>query len=237
MAPFINRLSNDELFSRVLYRDALILVLNKPAGIPVHKAGPGLHNLEQYFPILQFGLKRAPSLAHRLDRDTSGCLVLARHTQAARKMQELFSQGHVKKAYLAIVHGEVVTDRGRIDISLGRQSQQKSNWRMKPDPLGTITAITDYEVLKRSKDNTLLKLVPHTGRTHQLRVHCAALGHSIIGDTIYGVKGDKISHLHLHAHEIAIPLYPKKPPIVVSAPLPSHMESYNLVKDSLNAEN
>src|SRR5271170_7443890 len=110
------KLTDDEVQSRVLYRDGLILVFNKPSGIPVHKAGPKLHNLEQYFSYLQFGLKNPPNLAHRLDFGTSGCLVLARQAHGARIMQELFTKGRVKKSYLAVVHGQVAKDSGIIDI-------------------------------------------------------------------------------------------------------------------------
>lgn len=216
------RLTEDELLSRILYRDALILVLNKPSGLPVHAAGPKLYNLEQYFDVLRFGLPKVPHLAHRLDRDTSGCLVLARNPHAARLMHELFTQGKVKKTYLAVVEGQVCHDKGSINIPLSKQSKDMSNWRMKPDELGSITAHTDYEVIKRGDEWSLLKLTPHTGRTHQLRVHCLALGHPIVGDVIYG-SGDGIKPLQLHAHTIEIPLYKNKPPIMVKAPLPDHM--------------
>lgn len=218
------RMSDDEVLSRVLYRDGLILVLNKPSGIPVHPAGVCRHNLEQYFHLLQFGLPKPPVLAHRLDLGTSGCLVLARHAEAARKMQRLFTDGCVKKSYFAIVFGMVRSLEGRIDIPLKKQSQLKNNWRMKADSNGSITAITDYVVVDQTNEKTLLKLTPLTGRTHQLRVHCAALGHPILGDHVYGPKTEASRPLYLHAHSVEIPLYDKKAPIVVEAPFPSHME-------------
>jgi len=225
MHDFSPPLNEDTLLSRILYRDALLIVLNKPSGIAVHAAGPKRHNLEQYFDALRFGLPKKPHLAHRLDRDTSGCLVLARNAFAARRMQELFTAGLVKKAYLALVEGVVQQDKGLLDIPLERQSKESSNWRMKADINGSMPAKTDYEVLARHAHQTLLKLIPHTGRTHQLRVHCQALGHPIMGDVIYGTGDGKIP-LHLHAHTIEIPLYKNKAPITIEAPVPDYMAGW-----------
>lgn len=218
----VDRLSETDLLQRVLYRDGLILVVNKPAGLAVHKGGPSIHNLEQYFHWLTFGLPNAPVLAHRLDRGTSGCLVLARHARAARMMQELFTAGHIKKTYFAWVHGTVAPDEGRIDRALKRMTPEKWNWRMKADPLGQ-AAITDFQVVTRTNASTLLKLMPHTGRTHQLRVHCKELGHPILGDAVYAGDLPFVSKLHLHAAHIEIPLYPKKASLTISAPWPEHM--------------
>lgn len=219
----MKRMTNEELLERIIYRDALILILNKPSGIAVHPANGSKHNLEQYFHLLQFGLPSMPALAHRLDLGTSGCLVLARHKEAARRLQVMFTDGRVKKKYIAMVHGNVAEDSGRIDIPLTKQSPQKNHWWMKADPNGEISALTDFEVIKRAEHYTWLKLTPHTGRTHQLRVHCQALGHPIVGDYIYGNENDK--PLHLHAESIELPLYKNKPPLIVHAPLPPHMQA------------
>ena len=220
------RLSSEELHDRILYRDALILVLNKPSGIPVHPANGSRHNLEQYFHELQFGLPKAPVLAHRLDLGTSGCLVLARHTEAARRLGELFMASAIKKTYQAVVSGKVRDDFGRIDMPLAKLSESKKHWWMKADPQGTITALTDYKVIKRFDDYTLVELTPHTGRTHQLRVHCSSLGHPIIGDYIYGNDARaQEKMLCLHAQSIEIPLYAKKPALKIEAPWPGHIEA------------
>ena len=232
----LDRWSDDEILRRVLYRDGLILVVDKPSGLAVHKAGPCRHNLEQYFYLLTFGLKNPPVLAHRLDRLTSGCLVLARHAKAARTMQELFANGRIKKTYYAWVHGVVAPEQGRIDQPLTRQSSEKSNWRMKTDLSGQ-PAITDFSVAIRLKTRTLLKLNPLTGRTHQLRVHCQAMGHPIIGDNIYGQGFFQDPMLHLHAHQIEIPLYRNKPAIVVTAPWPGHMQNEACKEDYYGASN
>lgn len=229
----IARLSEEEIKSRLLYRDGLILVLDKPSGIPVHKAGPCLHNLEQYFHLLRFGLPNNPTLSHRLDLGTSGCLTLARNVTAARKLQQFFTDGRIKKTYLAVVHGEVKDEIGHIDIPLKKLSPSKTNWRMKADITGTITAFTDYVVLKKTPQWSLLKLIPTTGRTHQLRVHCQWLGHPIIGDYIYGPDTNSDVKLHLHAHTIEIPLYKKKPALFLTAPVPPHLENFHSYQNGM----
>ncbi len=210
-----------DLSARLLYRDALMLVLDKPAGIAVHKGPKGGENLEAAFHSLRFGLPRNPALAHRLDRDTSGCLVLGRHRKALEKLGLLFKQGKINKRYLAIVEGGPAEDKGLIDLPLGRLDQSRG-WWMKVDPLG-LPAQTSWTVLARGAGHTLLELEPLTGRTHQLRVHCAARGFAILGDPIYGRAGP--TGLQLHARRITIPLYKAKPPIEVAAPLPDHMRA------------
>lgn len=215
----------EEMVARILYRDALILVLDKPSGIAVHTANGGLNNLERHFPALQFGLPNPPTLAHRLDRGTSGCLILARHKEAARRLGVLFKNNQIKKSYWAIVKGTFARDEGRIDFPLSKQSSSKKHWWMKVDEEFGISAITDYRVLGRGDGLTWVELTPQTGRTHQLRVHCAALGHPIVGDYIYDSSSETEPNafLHLHARSLEIPLYPKKASISVVAAPPDHM--------------
>lgn len=229
MSHRINRrLSESEIQSLLLYRDGLILILNKPAGLAVHNARVSSHNLEQYFHHLQFGLPNPPTLAHRLDLGTSGCLVLTRNLYAAQRMQQLFVNGLVNKTYVAHVHGVVKADQGIIDIPLSKKSDLKKHWWMKASKNGTISAKTEFKVLRRTKQHTELMLIPHTGRTHQLRVHCEYIGHPIIGDYIYGqnTQESKLQSLHLHAKNITFKLYPKKPEIFCEAPLPAHMQKF-----------
>jgi tRNA pseudouridine32 synthase/23S rRNA pseudouridine746 synthase len=214
----------EEMVARVLYRDALMLVLDKPAGFAVHRGPKGGPSLEDYFPALRFGLPRAPALAHRLDRDTSGCLVLGRHRKALASLGLLFKHGKIAKRYWAVVQGGPQADAGHIDLPLGRRDAARG-WWMKPDPRGQ-PAVTAWKVLGRSSAKHLawLSLEPLTGRTHQLRVHCAATGWPIVGDTIYGeAPREGGPGLHLHAREIAVPLYKNKAPVRVSAPVPGHM--------------
>lgn len=212
---------SEELQARLLYRDGLLLVIDKPAGIAVHRGPKGGESLETHFSALRFGLPRDPALAHRLDRETSGCLVLGRHRKALERLGLLFKQGRVDKCYWAVVEGVPAWEEGLIDLPLGRLDSARG-WWMKVDPLGA-KAQTRWRVLGKSDRLALLALAPLTGRTHQLRVHCAAMGFPILGDRIYGARDDARTALQLHARRIEIPLYKNKDPVRVEAPLPPHM--------------
>lgn len=214
----------EEIRRRVLYRDALMLVIDKPAGLAVHPGPRGGPSLEDFFGELRFGLPRPPHLAHRLDRDTSGCLVLGRHRKALAKLGELFASGAVEKVYWAVVHGAPPADGGTIDLALTKRSTRERGWWMEPDPEGQ-SAITDYRVLGRGAEVTWLELRPRTGRTHQIRAHLTALGCPIVGDPVYGPREGvkKLRRLHLHSRSVSVPLYPKRDPIVVEAEPPEHM--------------
>ncbi len=233
--------------SRVLFRDGLMLVIDKPAGLPVHRGPKGGDSLEDFFDALRFGLPRAPALAHRLDKETSGCLVLGRHRKALAHLGLLFKHGKVGKTYWAVVEGGPDAAEGTIDLPLGRLDDTRG-WWMKPDPRGQ-KALTRWTVLGRfaggtpvgaarpcgeepprvegdasRKEVTWLALEPLTGRTHQLRVHCAAMGWPIVGDNIYGTAPRFGGPgLHLHAREVIVPLYARRDPIRVTAPVPAHM--------------
>ena len=211
-------LSESKLLDRLLYRDALMLVLDKPAGIAVHRGPKGGPNLEALFGGLRFGLPRNPALAHRLDRDTSGCLVLGRHHKALEKLGLLFKQGKIAKTYWAVVVGEPAEDSGLIELPLGRRDATRG-WWMQVDPAG-LPSQTRWHVLGRADGRAALALEPLTGRTHQLRVHCSAMGWPILGDAIYGAG---VGPLHLHARTIRVPLYKNKEPVAVEAPVPMHM--------------
>lgn len=237
----------EEIQARVLHRDGLMLVIDKPAGIPVHRGPKGGANLEASFEALRFGLPRPPVLAHRLDRDTSGCLVLGRHRKATASLGLLFKHGKISKTYWAVVEGGPAEDEGTIDIPLGRLNHERGWWQ-KPDPNG-LPSMTQWKVLGRASLNTSsarvegvqltwLALEPVTGRTHQLRVHCAAMGWPITGDNIYGTQASlrRLRNeqyiprfgepsLHLHAREIEIPVSKNKPPVVVTAPAPGHLHA------------
>jgi tRNA pseudouridine32 synthase / 23S rRNA pseudouridine746 synthase len=226
---------------RVLYRDALMIVIDKPAGMAVHRGPKGGASLEDFFEHLRFGLPRAPALAHRLDRETSGCLVLGRHRKALAHLGALFKHGRVGKTYWAVVEGGPQTSEGEIDLPLGRLDATRG-WWMKPDAKG-LPALTKWRVLGRAtppgafgatlplqgRDQALtwLALEPMTGRTHQLRVHCAAKGWPILGDAIYGnAPRQGGPGLQLHAVEVLVPLYPRREPIRVTAPVPEHMRAW-----------
>jgi tRNA pseudouridine32 synthase/23S rRNA pseudouridine746 synthase len=218
----------EQMVSRLLYRDGLMLVIDKPAGFAVHRGPNGGECLEDHFGALRFGLPRNPALAHRLDRDTSGCLVLGRHRKALAALGKLFKNGVIDKTYWAVVEGSPDADEGEIALPLGRLDATRG-WWMKHDPQGQ-PAATRWKVLGRGPGPlSWLALEPLTGRTHQLRVHCAELGWPIVGDAIYGTAPRRRTGspdgpiLHLHAREITVPLYKNRAPIRVVAPVPQHM--------------
>jgi tRNA pseudouridine32 synthase / 23S rRNA pseudouridine746 synthase len=254
----------EEMLARVLYRDGLMLVVDKPAGLSVHRGPKGGTSLEDFFDALRFGLPRDPALAHRLDRETSGCLVLGRHRKALAHLGLLFKHRKVGKTYWAVVEGGPTEDEGTIDLALGRLDETRG-WWMKPDPKG-VPAMTQWKVMGRypspegggsarsagvgtstgehaetappgrsltlastlplrGRDElTWLALEPITGRTHQLRVHCAAMGFPIVGDAIYGTA-PRIGGppLQLHAREVVVPISKNKPAVRVTAPVPGHL--------------
>ncbi len=210
-----------EIESRLLYRDGLMLVLDKPAGLPVHAGPGGGDNLERYFAHLRFGLPQPPALAHRLDRDTSGCLVLGRHAKALRKLGKLFQEGRVGKTYWAVTRGEPAEAAGCIDRPLKKLSTRSGGWRMVIADDGQ-ASVTDYRLLGSGGGVSWIECRPRTGRTHQIRVHLAALGCPILGDAQYG-DGDTSAPLHLHSYAITLPLYPRREPVTATALPPPHM--------------
>jgi len=219
----------EDVSDLLLYRDGLMLVVNKPAGLAVHRGPKGGLTFDSYFDQWRFGLPRAPALAHRLDRDTSGCLILGRHRKALDKLGILFKQGKIAKTYFAIVEGHIEADEGLIDLPLARLDASRG-WWMKVDPAG-LPSQTRYQVRGRARLGaravTFVALYPLTGRTHQLRVHCASQGWPIVGDAVYG-RGAREGHegyemLHLLARAVSVPLSANKPAIEVQAPIPAHM--------------
>ena len=213
-------LSAEEIQARVLHRDGLILVIDKPAGLAVHAGPSKAPHLEECFDALRYGLPRPPALAHRLDADTSGVLVLGRHPKALAKLGRLFSGRDTEKTYWAVVEGAPPAAEGMFDWPLLKVNT-KTGWSVKVSDKGQ-TALTRYRVLGRGPGMTWLELTPETGRTHQLRVHCAHAGCPIIGDRLYG-KAAPGQQLHLHSRAIVLPLSKAKPPIRVEAPPPGHM--------------
>ena len=213
-------LSAAEIQARVLHRDGLILVIDKPAGLAVHAGPSRAPNLEECFDALRFGLPRPPALAHRLDADTSGVLVLGRHPKALAKLGRLFSGHATEKTYWAVIQGRPPADEGVFDQPLLKLNT-KAGWTVKVSDKGQ-TAVTRYRTLGRAPGMTWLELKPETGRTHQIRVHCADAGCPVIGDRFYG-KAEPGQQLHLHSRAIVLALSKNKPPVIVTAPPPSHM--------------
>jgi len=213
----------------VLFRDDWVIALNKPAGLAVQGGSGQTRHLDAMLEALQFEAAERPRLVHRLDKDTSGILLLARNRRAAQALTEAFRDGAVRKTYWAAVAGVPRPARGRIDLPIGKQAGAARE-KMAGDPHGT-KALTEYVVAGASKGEAAwLALRPITGRTHQLRVHCALIGHPILGDGKYGGKAaflrgrPEIKQLQLHAREIAVPHPADGTTLRVVAPLPEHME-------------
>lgn len=204
------------LKDRVLFIDGEALIIDKPAGLPVDRPRDRSRSLEDMLDELTFGFQRWPLPVHRLDRDTSGCLVLARHPKAHKRFGQAFEQGLVSKRYVAILEGDLPQDAGEIDLPLIKISSAEEGWRMTGAPNGK-PARTRYEVLERKGGRTMVNFFPETGRTHQLRVHAAeALGMPIVGDPVYGRGGPAVM---LHAAEITLKR-DGKPDVHAEAPLP-----------------
>src|SRR5262249_16312926 len=144
----LKEITPDEMLARLLYRDGLMLIIDKPAGLPVHRGPKGGASLEDHFDALRFGLPRPPALAHRLDKDTSGCLVLGRHRKALAHLGLLFKHGKMGKTYWAVVEGGPDADEGTIELPLGRLNETRG-WWMKPDPHG-LPSVTMWKVLGRA---------------------------------------------------------------------------------------
>ena len=202
---------------RVLFLDGEALVIDKPAGLPVDPPRDGSLSLENHLDSLTFGFRRWPQAVHRLDRDTSGCLLLSRNPKAHARLQQAFEAGTVEKTYLAVVEGAPDEEAGLIDLSLAKVSSAAAGWRMRGDPSGK-AARTHWRVLRREGTRTLIEFRPETGRTHQIRVHALeGLGSAVVGDPVYG-RNDPAGML-LHAARLVVPRA-GKPPVAADAPWP-----------------
>lgn len=208
----------------ILYQDNSLMVINKPARLPVHGGPSGVSSVEDQLDVLQGDFTKAPQLVHRLDADTAGCLVLARHFKTAKRLFKLFEEGVVKKTYWAIVHGIPEEKEGIIDLALKKISSKEKGWRMIVAKSGKPSK-TRYKVIGQAGTYSLVECQLLTGRTHQLRVHLAAIGCPIVGDPMYGDHREKGTYpMQLLARHIRFPFGSEGKMIDVTAPVPSHME-------------
>ncbi len=212
--PARTRVSADDLEALracVIHKDAAVLAINKPPGLAVQGGSGTRHHLDAMLDGLRFDAAERPRLVHRLDKDTSGVLLLARHAKAAAALTRAFRDKTARKVYWALCAGAPALDEGTVDAPLGKRSGQGGE-RVQVDPDAGKTAVTDYRVIDRAGDRVCwLALQPWTGRTHQLRVHCAAIGVPILGDGKYGGRAafpeglEVPRKLHLHAHALDLP--------------------------------
>ena len=215
----------------ILYQDDAVIAVNKPAGLVVH-AGAGSHSgtlvnrLVHHFQALsQVGGDLRPGIVHRLDKGTSGVLLVARTDAAHQALAAQFSGRTVEKTYLALVQGVVKNDSGRLTARIERDPSRRIKMTAR---LGTgRTALTEYRVLRRFDKFTYLEVRIGTGRTHQIRVHLSSIGHPVAGDRLYGAhprqREDEPERIFLHAHRIVFTSPAKKAPVKVEAPLPADL--------------
>ncbi|MBO9725651.1 MAG: RluA family pseudouridine synthase [Novosphingobium sp.] len=202
----------------ILFEDGEALVIDKPGGLPLDTPRAGGPSLEDRLDELKLGFQRLPAPVHRLDRDTSGCLLLARNPKALKRFSAAFEEKQVQKRYLGIVAGTLTEEEGTIALNLSKVSTVKDGWRMIPAKKGK-PAVTHWRKLDEKNGLTLVEFRPETGRTHQIRVHAASgLGHALLGDPVYG-SSKGAPRTMLHAAGITVPRGDKEP-IVAVAPLP-----------------
>ncbi len=231
--PLQKRLSK-VLVASVLYKDNDLLVINKPPGLAVQGGTKINCCIDDISETLKFGLETKPLIVHRLDKDTSGVLLLARTVGAAAALSKLLREKQIQKDYLAIVYGTPSLSAGRIESDIPLKCSNQNSHAIQISKQQSISAITDYAVLSSVPNMTLLKMSPITGRTHQLRIHCTHIGCAIIGDSKYCIPTikckDKTSilqhqnskHLHLHAWQITFDIQGKR--IQVKAPPPLYFQ-------------
>jgi tRNA pseudouridine32 synthase/23S rRNA pseudouridine746 synthase len=202
----------------ILFEDGEALVIDKPGGLPLDTPRAGGPSLEDRLDELKLGFQRHPAPVHRLDRDTSGCLLLARNPKALKRFSAAFEEKLVQKRYLGIVAGTLTEEEGTIALNLSKVSTAKDGWRMIPAKKGK-PAVTHWRKLDEKNGLTLVEFRPETGRTHQIRVHAASgLGLPLLGDPVYG-SSKGAPRTMLHAAGITVPRGDKEP-IVAVAPLP-----------------
>ena len=212
----------------ILFEDAEALVIDKPGGLPLDKPRAGGPCLEDQAEELRFGFARSPSPVHRLDRDTSGCLLLARHPRALKRYSAAFEARQVGKTYWGVVAGPIAEDRGTIALNLSKISSASEGWKMIPARAGK-AAVTHWRVLDRRGNLTLVEFTPETGRTHQIRIHLSESGHPLIGERVYsrGFAGPLIDapRLMLHAAELGFVHPATEREMRWEQPLPDDMQA------------
>ncbi len=219
------------------YIDGEAIVIDKPAGLAVDRPKRGGPCLEDWLNALKFGFKRLPRPVHRLDQDTSGCLLLSRNPKALKRFAKAFEDRLVTKKYIGILDGTVTEDSGMIELPLGKYSTAETGWRMVADEQGK-AARTAWRRIAEQGGRTLIEFMPETGRTHQIRAHALyGLGHGLVGDPVYlsddAERDEDLQMLMLHSHSITIGRE-GKPPIAAYAPVPARFRNLGFSADDLD---
>ena len=208
----------------ILFEDGEALVIDKPGGLPIERPRKGGPSLEDHLDALKLGFQRAPAPVHRLDTDTSGCLLLARNPKALKRFARAFEERLVEKRYLGILDGEPAEEAGTIELALSKISSAEKGWRMIPAKKGK-ASVTHWRVLARQEGRTLVEFRPETGRTHQIRVHAASgLGVPLLGDPVYG-NGKGAPRTMLHAAGLVVQRE-SKPAIEATSPIPADFRAF-----------
>ena len=203
----------------ILFEDGEALVIDKPGGLPIERPRAGGLSLENHLEELKLGFQRPPVPVHRIDTDTSGCLLLARNPKALKRFARAFEERAVGKRYLGILAGVPQESEGTIELALSKISSAEKGWRMIPAKKGK-PSITHWRVIGESEGRALVEFKPETGRTHQIRVHAASgIGIPLLGDPVYG-DGKGAARTMLHAASLEVPRE-GKPPILAEAPMPA----------------
>ena len=217
----------------ILFEDSEALVIDKPASLPIERPRAGGPCLEDRAAELRLGFARSPVPVHRLDTDTSGCLLFARNPKALKRFNAAFEARVVEKVYLGIVSGPVAGEEGTIALSLSKISSADKGWRMIVAKKGK-EAVTHWRKLAERDGMTLVEFRPETGRTHQIRVHAEhGLGHALLGDSVYGSR-QGAPRTMLHARALTIPREGKEP-IAALAPLPDDFRALGFSDADLGA--
>ena len=204
----------------ILFEDGEALVIDKPGGLPIETPRKGGPSLEDHLDGLKLGFQRAPVAVHRLDTDTSGCLLLARNPKALKRFNKAFEEKQVAKTYLGVLAGIPAESEGTIELSLAKISSAEKGWRMIPAKKGK-ASVTHWRVVATHEGRALVEFRPETGRTHQIRVHAElGLGAALLGDPVYGHKDARVARTMLHASALTVPREGKTA-IVAEAPLPA----------------
>ena len=226
--PAATSLTPEEIPIKIIYEDDDILVVDKPAGLAVHPApGHPSHTLANAIlsrlPQLDTGDWQRPGIVHRLDKDTSGLIIIAKNIHAHQVLMEQFKKRQVSKVYLTLVYGHLTPEEGIIEAPIGRDRSHRERMTITDREHGR-EARTSYHVLKYLNKYSLLEIRPETGRTHQIRVHLAAIGYPVVGDKVYGMKSPLIDRQFLHAHRIRFKLPSNGKEVEFQSELPSDLQ-------------